>query len=541
MKAKTLRTLCIYMLCLSSAVPEDIDPPLFRLAGLSSRCQGVVQVWIEKMWHSLCDTALNIDLSAHICRKQKCGKPVLQVTEQEVNASSPFLNFTCGLMENWRNCSFSHVADDECSNAAFLNCAEQPVLRISGTHDPCAGRVEIFKDGFWGSVCHDGWDAMDAEITCKQMKCGSALSALGGSYFGSGHPQIHLNEVKCTGSENSLWECPANGTRECSTKEHAGVVCSDHRDVRLSGGANNCSGRVEVYLNGVWATVCDSHWYTDDSVMLCRYLGCGPFQKETKHEHSLSTYAAFLCREAKSLWDCIVYKKAHICPQSKALGLICQGADNDSSVIESWTISYKMTSGLPQVDAEVQYLVIACAVLGALLLASIIIFSVIVLRLQKQKKMPLQIASLPRNNDRWMSMETKTPDFSLQISTFSPSPRLQSKDSVPASIPLVPTIITTMEDKDDYGSSDASLMPLVTFRDSVPKQQNEMQAAATAKRCDPDHHRRPRSASSSSTSSEEQNWYENYRQQVGQQNSLFPPQPYEGSSEYDDVSSVTSD
>ncbi|XP_077148127.1 T-cell differentiation antigen CD6-like isoform X2 [Ranitomeya variabilis] len=540
MMAKTLRAFCIYMLCFSSAVPEDIDPPLFRLAGLNSKCQGVVQMWIEKTWHSLCDAALNIDLSVHICRMQKCGKPNLQVTEQEGNASSSFLNFTCGLMENWRNCSFSHVAEDGCSNAAFLNCTEQPVLRLSGTRDPCAGRVEIFKDGFWGSVCHDGWDAMDAEITCKQMKCGSALSALGASHFGSGHPQIHLNEVNCTGSENSLWECPANGTRECSTKEHAGVVCSEHRDVRLSGGANNCSGRVEVYLSGVWATVCDSHWYTEDSVMLCNYLGCGPFQQETKHEHSLSTYAAFLCHKAKSLWNCTVYKKAHMCPQSKALGLICQGADNDSSVIESRTITDKMTPGLPQVHAEVQYLIVACAVLGALLLATIFIFSVIVLRLQKQKKISLQIASLPRNNNRWMSRETKTPDFSLQISTFSPSPRLQSKDPVPASIPLVPSITTAMEDKEDYGFSDANLMHLVTFHDSVPKQQNEMQAAVTAVLCDSNQHRRLRSATSSSTSSEEQNWYENYRQQVGQQNSLFPPQPYEASSEYDDVSSVTS-
>ncbi|XP_073528989.1 T-cell differentiation antigen CD6-like [Phyllobates terribilis] len=495
---------------------SQADPPLFRLAGLDSTCQGVVQVWIEKTWHSLCDTALNIDLSAHICRKQKCGKPILHVTEQEVNVSSPFLNFTCGQMENGWNCSFSHVAEDGCSNAAFLNCTEQPVLRLSGTRDPCAGRVEIFMDGVWGSVCHDGWDAMDAEITCRQMKCGSALSALGGSYFGSGHPEIHLNEVNCKGSENVLWECPATGTRECSTKEHAGVVCSEHRDVRLSGGANNCSGRVEVYLNGVWATLCDTHWYEDDSVMLCKYLGCGPFQDVTRHEHSLSTYAAFLCSKAKSLRDCKVYKKKpHMCPQSKALGLICQGADNDSSVIESPTIGYKTTPGLPQVQADSQYLVAACAVLGALLLASISIFSVIVLRLQKQKKISVQIASLPRNNDRWKPRETKTPDFSLQISTFSPSPRLQTKEPVPASIPLVPTITTAMEDQEDYGFSDTNPVPLVTFHDCVPKQQKETQAAATAVLCDPNKHRRLRSAASSSTSSEEQNWYENYRQQVG--------------------------
>ncbi|KAM4043612.1 T-cell differentiation antigen CD6-like [Anomaloglossus baeobatrachus] len=459
-----------------------------------------------------------------------------------MNVSSPFLNVTCGLMEDVRNCSFSHMAEDECSSAAFLNCTEPPVLRLSGSHESCAGRVEMFLNGVWGSVCHDGWDAMDAEVTCRQIKCGSALSALGGSYFGSGHPQIHLNEVACAGSENFLWECSAHGKRECSTREHAGVICSEHKAVRLSGGANNCSGRVEVYSHGVWSTVCDTHWYKEDSVMICKYLGCGPFQNQTTHEHSLSTYTAFLCNNAKSPWDCTVFKKkAHICHQSKAVGLICQGADDDSGVTESRTIGYKTTPGISQGHSDLQYLVIACAVLMVLLLASVVIFSVIVLTLQKQKKISLQIASFPRNNAHWTPREAKTPDASLQISTFSPSPRLQSKDPVPVSIPLVPTISTAPEDREDYRLSDSLPMPLVTFHDSFSKRQKETEAEVTAALCAPNKHRRPRSAASSSTSSEEQNWYENYRQQVGPQNLLFPPQPYEGSSEYDDVSSFPSD
>ncbi|KAM3909783.1 uncharacterized protein RB166_021596, partial [Leptodactylus fuscus] len=113
----------------------------------------------------------------------------------------------------------------------------------------------------------------------------------------------------------------------------------------------------------------------------------------------------------------------------------------------------------------------------------------------------------------------------------------------PAAIPLVPTITTTLEDEEDYGFSTTPPRPLLTFHDSFPDPR-ETPGATMAEPCDLHERRRLRSvksARSSSTSSEEENWYENYRQQVGPQNLLSPPEPYEGSSEYDDVSSIASE
>ncbi|XP_069829428.1 T-cell differentiation antigen CD6-like isoform X2 [Dendropsophus ebraccatus] len=521
MEARTFSLLLMALLWISSAKTKDTGSPFIRLYGSDRRCQGVVQVWMEDAWHSLCKTALDGDLSASICRMKNCGKPMLHMTGQELNVSSPFLNVTCNSLDDIKNCSFSQAAEDECHGAAFLNCSEQVILRLSGSHGPCAGRVEIFMDGVWGSVCHDGWDALDAEVTCRHLKCGSALSALGGSHFGSGPAEIHLNEVDCRGGENLLWDCSAHKKQECSLGEHAGVICADYRDVRLSGGTNNCSGRVEVYLHGVWATICDNHWFKEDSNMLCNYLGCGSFQNQTRHEHSPSMYASVICSNAKSPWDCNMYKKkAHMCLPSKAVGLICQGAKEESKVTESRTIglSNLTASGIPMVYIASQYLVIACATLATLLLASILISAVTISRLQRQKKVSIQNGPLPKSNECWTSREIKQPDFSQQISTMGPakSPRLQSKVPVPAAIPLVPIISSTLEEEEDYRLSSATLRPMVTFQGSASRR-------------------------SSSTSSEEENWYENYRQQAGPQNFLLPPQPYEGSSEYDDVSSVASD
>ncbi|XP_056409830.1 scavenger receptor cysteine-rich type 1 protein M130-like isoform X5 [Hyla sarda] len=436
MDAKVFSSFFISVLWFSLATPEEKDSPWFRLSGSGRSCGGAVQVRVEDSWLPLCQTSLVGDLPARICRIQNCGKPTPPLSAQGPNVSAPFLTMTCDPAEDLRTCNVSKVLEEEaCPGAAVLNCSEQPVLRLTGSSGHCAGRVEIFMDGVWGSVCHDGWDALDAEVTCRQLKCGSALSALRGSHFGSGPPRIHQNGAVCRGTENFLWECKEIGKRECSPGEHAGVICTEYRKVRLSGGSNNCSGRVEVYLHGVWATICNNHWFHEDSNMLCNYLGCGSFQNETKHEHSPSMYVSAMCpKSAETPWDCAMFKKRdHMCLHSKAVGLICQ---------------------------------------------------------------------------------------------------------VPAAIPLVPTITTTLEYEEDYGFSSAPPMPLVTFQAEKETEGSTTSGHYTKKRI-----RRLRSASnrSSSTSSEEENWYQNYRHHAGDQNFLCPPQPYEGSSEYDDVSSIASD
>ena len=46
-----------------------------------------------------------------------------------------------------------------------------------------------------------------------------------------------------------------------------------HGDVRLIGGTNDYEGTVEVCVNNLWGTICDSSWSSNDASVVCSQLG----------------------------------------------------------------------------------------------------------------------------------------------------------------------------------------------------------------------------------------------------------------------------
>uniref|UniRef100_A0A3Q3BMS3 SRCR domain-containing protein n=1 Tax=Kryptolebias marmoratus TaxID=37003 RepID=A0A3Q3BMS3_KRYMA len=109
-----------------------------------------------------------------------------------------------------------------------VGCRGNAQIRLVGPSQ-CSGRVEIFYNDEWGTVCDDDWDLEDAQVVCRQLGCGAALDAPHVAYFGQGANRIWLDNVGCTGSETHLTNCSHNGfgIHNCGHGEDAGVICSE--------------------------------------------------------------------------------------------------------------------------------------------------------------------------------------------------------------------------------------------------------------------------------------------------------------------------
>ncbi|NXN75373.1 DMBT1 protein, partial [Himantopus himantopus] len=278
------------VVCSGSAV-SSFAP--VRLVDGPGRCAGRVEVFHSDKWGTVCDDSWDFADAKVVCRQLDCG----------VVISAPRrAHFGQGEGPIWLDdvrCTGTEAALSECRTKGWgvhgcehgedagVVCSDVgpgslEALRLVNSPHRCAGRVEVFHNQQWGTICDDGWDLKDAAVVCRQLGCGTAVSAPGSSVFGQGSGLIWLDGVSCLGTEATLAECPVKpwGHHACNHREDASVVCSGSGiasipRLRLVGGLSECAGRVEVFYNNEWGTVCDDGWDPNDAAVVCRQLGCG--------------------------------------------------------------------------------------------------------------------------------------------------------------------------------------------------------------------------------------------------------------------------
>ncbi|NP_001290274.1 macrophage receptor MARCO [Larimichthys crocea] len=87
------------------------------------------------------------------------------------------------------------------------------------------GRVEVKVNGAWGTVCDDNFGTPDGKVICRMLGFQTATDTFTAP---PGTGKIWLDDLKCTGAELDIMDCPhpGVGVNNCQHSEDAGVQCA---------------------------------------------------------------------------------------------------------------------------------------------------------------------------------------------------------------------------------------------------------------------------------------------------------------------------
>ncbi|KAJ8034478.1 Neurotrypsin [Holothuria leucospilota] len=211
----------------------------------------------------------------------------------------------------------------------------QGIRLIGKTGQP--QRVDILHDEKWGTVCGDEeWDLDDARVVCRQLGYHNATN----SYKNISGRIVWMSEVQCQGDETYISSCRHQKFQQadrCLIENDAGVRCEGNglQGIRLVGGSSDSSGRVEVFMNRGWGTICDDGWDMEDAIVVCRQLG---YQNATSApiEEFFGRGSASVCMtdvqctgNETSLTECTKEERqTYNWRNSYDAGVVCEGKKN---------------------------------------------------------------------------------------------------------------------------------------------------------------------------------------------------------------------
>lgn len=134
------------------------------------------------------------------------------------------------------------------------------------------GYLQIYRDGFWGSICETGFGQLAAQVACRQMGLMQGIVVPPSTRDNHAEPDtpIWLTDISCTGSESRLEDCQHGGwgVHLCSHENDVGVLCQATEDADVLQGASDAfpAGCPEEYLEDCSqdGDCCLATWYNND-------------------------------------------------------------------------------------------------------------------------------------------------------------------------------------------------------------------------------------------------------------------------------------
>ncbi|XP_066108693.1 antigen WC1.1-like [Saccopteryx bilineata] len=393
------------------------DSRQLRLVDGGGRCAGRVEVLHQGSWGTICDDSWDLNDARVVCAQLGCGDALNATVSAHFGEGSGHIwldDVNCAGKESrvWQ-CPSRGWGQHNCRHKedAGVICSEFLALRMVSEDQECAGWLEVFYNGTWGSVCRSPMEATTLSTICRHLGCGDS-GTLGSSVnFREGSRPRWVDGIQCRNTDRSLWQCPSDPWKynSCRQSDEAYITCAgrrpkscpnaapctDKQKLRLSDGDTKCSGRVEVWHNGSWGTVCDDSWSLSEAEVVCQQLGCGSALEALQG-------AAFgpgngsiwldevWCRGSEpSLWACHAKPWGQSnCKHEEDAGVRCSG---ERTTLPTTTAGTK--SGPSLVPGILSLPGILCLILGALLFLVLIILAIQLHRWSVERRGGLQALS----------------------------------------------------------------------------------------------------------------------------------------------------
>ena len=109
-----------------------------------------------------------------------------------------------------------------------LSISEFLALRMVSEDQQCAGWLEVFYNGTWGSVCRSPMEDITVSMICRQLGCGDSGSLNTSVGLREGSRPRWVDGIQCQKTDTSLWQCPSDPWKysSCSPKEEAYISCA---------------------------------------------------------------------------------------------------------------------------------------------------------------------------------------------------------------------------------------------------------------------------------------------------------------------------
>ncbi|XP_053388860.1 scavenger receptor cysteine-rich domain superfamily protein-like, partial [Mercenaria mercenaria] len=256
------------------------DTPIRLVDGPSAKA-GRVEVLFNGTWGSVCMSGLTLKDTATMCEMltNSSASFILKRWEYKPREDNIIINnLNCtGQESDISDCKATRWQQGHCQDNTAAGIACKSTIRLVNGSDERSGRIEILTDGQWWTICSDSFDINAANVTCRMagFRFWNA-TVLSDSVFGLGSTYALIDNITCKGDEEDLASCKSSPWMKttCRSNQVATVYCRVQKTpIRLVNGDTPHSGRIEVFHNNKWGTVCEKGFTKADAQVVCQTIG----------------------------------------------------------------------------------------------------------------------------------------------------------------------------------------------------------------------------------------------------------------------------